>query len=440
MRIPHALRKFLAIVAVPVLATGGVVVWSQERVIAGIEPPPRSSFDLALIENGAGLAAIANCGLCHTAPDGADYAGNRPIPTPFGTVASSNITPAPGSGIGRWSEEAFRRAMRQGVSRRGHHLYPAFPYDHYVRLDDSDLQALYAFIMTRRPVETSTPANALAFPLDQRWLLAFWNLFFLDRAPYRPNPQHTAEWNHGAYLVLGLGHCGGCHTPRNSFGAEQAGQALGGGEAEGWRAPALNANSPSPVPWDEAQLFAYLRHGRAAEHGAAAGPMQPIVDDLARAAEADVRAIAAYLAAQQGEGSPERRQRASEALARAARREPPKPAPGEEQGATLFSGACTACHADGPRDAAAAAPPRAIDLALSTALNEADPRDAILIVLDGIQPGEAKPGPSMPGFAGAFSDAQLTVLLLYVRAHYGNGPAWTDLATTLRDIRRTRER
>jgi mono/diheme cytochrome c family protein len=440
MRIPRALRKFLAIVTVLVLAVGGFALWSQERVIAGIAPPPRSAFDPALIENGARLAAIGNCGLCHTAPGGADYAGNRPILTPFGMVASTNITPAPGSGIGRWSEEAFRRAMRQGVSRRGDHLYPAFPYDHFTRLVDDDLHALYAFLLTRRAVETSTSAKALAFPLDQRWLMAFWNLLFVDSKPFRPDPQHTAEWNRGAYLVLGLGHCGGCHTPRNLFGAEQTGQALGGGEAEGWRAPALNANSPAPVPWDEAQLFLYLRHGRAAEHGAAAGPMQPIVDGLARAADTDVRAIAAYLAEQQGEASPERRQRASEALARAARREPPKPAPGEELGAAIFAGACASCHADGRRDAGGVAPPRGIDLALSTTLNEADPRDAILILLDGIQPASASPGPSMPGFAGAFSDAHLTALLLYMRAHYGKGPAWTDLGTTLRDIRRTRER
>ena len=251
MRITRALRKFLAIAVVLVLATGGLALWSREPVIAGVEPPPRSAFDPALIENGARLAAIGNCHICHTIPGGADYAGNRPIATPFGTVASTNITPAPGSGIGRWSESAFRCAMRQGVSRRGHHLYPAFPYDHYARLDDADLHALYAFIMTRRPVETSTPVNALAFPLDQRWLMAFWNLLFLDSKPFRPDPQHTAEWNRGAYLVLGLGHCGGCHTPRNLGGAEKTGQALGGGEAEGWRAPALNANSPAPVPWNE---------------------------------------------------------------------------------------------------------------------------------------------------------------------------------------------
>jgi mono/diheme cytochrome c family protein len=198
----------------------------------------------------------------------------------------------------------------------------------------------------------------------------------------------------------------------------------------------LDAASPAPVPWDEAQLFAYLRHGRVAEHGAAAGPMQPIVDDLARAAEADVHAIVAFVVAQQGDIPPERRQHATEALARAAKREQPKPAPGEEVSAAIFAGACAPCHANGP----GMAPPRGIDLALGTAVNEVGPRNAILMLLDGIQPGSASAGPWMPRFEGAVTDAQLTALLRYVRAHYSNGPAWSDLEAQLRDIRRARER
>src|SRR5690242_10374812 len=118
-------RAGWALLILLVLAIVGYVLWAQEPVIAGIEPPPRSAFDPALIEIGARLAAIGNCATCHTAPGGAAYAGGRPFPTPFGTISSTNITPAPGNGIGRWSEAAFRRAMRQGVGRRGQHLYPA---------------------------------------------------------------------------------------------------------------------------------------------------------------------------------------------------------------------------------------------------------------------------------------------------------------------------
>ncbi len=418
------------------LAVGAFVLSSQQPVIARIEPPPRSTFAAALIAKGARLAAIGNCYLCHTAPGGRAYAGNRPIPTPFGTIYSTNITPAPGNGIGHWSVAAFRRAMRQGVSRRGSHYYPAFPYPHFARLDDDDLHALYAFIMTRQPVDIFAPTNELPFPLNERWLMPFWNSLFLDRAPLRADPAHSAAWNRGRYLVEGLGHCGDCHTPRNLLGGAKASQALAGGSAEGWRAPALNAASPAPVPWDEPHLVAYLHHGWDSDHGAAAGPMQDVVTSLAQADPADIRAIVVYLIAQQGAVSPARRQRASEAMARAARPEPPQPAAGEVPEAAIFAGACASCHTGG----APMVPPHGIDLALSTAVNEADPTNAILIVLDGIRPAEGHAGPAMPGFGGALTDDQLVRLLAYVRAHYGSGAAWPDLATNLRDIRDKRKR
>ena len=420
----------MAVVILVVIAIVAVALWRQRPLVTAIEPPERSAFDPADVAKGARLAAIGNCDVCHTAPGGPNYAGNRPIATPLGTIYSTNITPAPGNGIGRWSEDAFRRAMREGVSRRGRHLYPAFPYDHYTRLDDKDIHALYAFLMTRPPVETFRQPNDPRFLFDQTWLMTWWDLLFLDNARYRPDPQRSEEWNRGAYLVDGLGHCGACHTPRNLLAAEKTSEALAGGDAgEGWRAPALNAASPAPVPWDEAHLFAYLRQGWDPEHGAAAGPMQPVIDGLARADAADVRAIATYLVAQQGEISPERRRQAAAARERAAG-PPPQPMPGEEQAAALFAGACAACHSGGP----AMTPPRGISLALSSAVNDRNPRNAIRIVLDGIRPGEGRAGPWMPGFKAAFTDAQLTALLTYVRAHYGNGEPWADLAGTVRKL------
>lgn len=414
-----------------VLMIGGFVLWSQEPVMAGIEPPPRSAFDPALIAKGARLSAIGNCAVCHTAAGGTAYSGGRAIPTPLGVVYSTNITPAPGTGIGRWPEAAFRRAMRRGVSRRGAHLYPAFPYDHYAKLGDDDLHALYAFLMTRQPVEASVPSNRLPFPLDQRWLLPLWNALFLDRTPYRADPGHDAEWNRGAYLVAGLGHCGDCHTPRNLLGAEKSSQPLAGGEAEGWRAPALNAASPAPVPWSETQLLRYLQTGQDEMHGAAVGPMREVTASLAPADQADIRAIAAYLADLQGKGVAARTQRIARARSRAENEEPPAPAPGQELGAVLFAGACAACHAVGP----AMAPPHGINLALSTAIAEADPVNAIRIILAGIQPKDGGAGPLMPGFAGAFTDDQLTHLLAYLRAQYGGAAPWPDLQAKLRDIR-----
>jgi mono/diheme cytochrome c family protein len=419
-----------------VLVVGGFALRSQQTEIAAIEPPRRAAFDRALIEKGARLAAIGNCDICHTVPGGPAYAGNRPIPTPFGTTYSTNITPDPDSGIGRWSGEAFRRAMRKGIARDGHHLYPAFPYYHYARTTDEDIDAIYAFVMTRMPVSSPAPPNALPFPFNQRWILAFWNLLYLDDAPFQADPKQSAEANRGAYLVHSLGHCGDCHTPRNLLGAEKSEEPLAGGEAEGWWVPPLNTASPAPIPWDGAHLFTYLRQGWDAEHGAAAGPMQPVVRDLAKAKESDVRAIANYVAAQIGEVSPERRQHFDALLTYARERvAPPRANRGEEVGAAIFAGACAACHV-GP----SMMPPRGIDLQLSTLMSAPDPRNVIFIVLDGVRPPDGQPGPWMPRFDDTFTDAQLAALLSYLHAHYGNGPAWTDLETRVRDIRRRKER
>jgi mono/diheme cytochrome c family protein len=431
------LRLLSIVVILLIVVAAGFVLWSRRPEIAAIEPSPSQTYSRQQIEKGAQLAALGDCNICHTASGGAAYAGGRPIPTPFGSIYSTNITPDPQTGIGRWSQEAFRRAMREGIARNGRHLYPAFPYDHFTHTSDDDLNALYAFIMTRQPVTRQAVENRLSFPFNQRWVLAFWDLLYLDITWIEPNPRHDAQWNRGAYLVEGLGHCGGCHTPRNLLGAEKSGLALAGGEAEGWLAPALNTASPAPTRWDKAQLAAYLRQGWVDGHGAAAGPMKPVTSDLGKANESDVEAIAAYLADKMGTSSAEDRTRSTALLAKITKEtSPAKTDSGEELGATIFAGACSACHLG----STAIAPPRGLDLALSTVFSESDPRDAILIVLDGIRSPDGQPGPWMPRFDGAFTDAQLAALLNYLRAHYGQGPAWTNLEQQVHDIRESKER
>jgi mono/diheme cytochrome c family protein len=256
-------------------------------------------------------------------------------------------------------------------------------------------------------------------------------------SPFDPEPKQTAEWNRGAYLVQGLGHCGDCHTPRDFLGAEKSGQALAGGVSEGWQAPALNAASPAPVPWDAPHLFAYLHQGWDAEHGAAAGPMQSVTDDLSRVDERDVRAMATYLALLQRPISSQQRQRIDELLARASHHEivPANEHPGN-LGAILFAGACANCHSGGP----SLVPPRGIDLALSSAINAPDPTNTILIILHGIHPSEGQRGPLMPPFDNAFTDGQLAALLGYVRMNYSNQPAWDNLEARIREIRQGKER
>src|SRR5687768_14305547 len=196
----------------------------MHSALAPSEPPPRAAFDADVIAKGAQLAAMGNCNVCHTAPGGKAYAGGRPLKTPFGTVYGTNITPDPETGIGRWSEAAFARAMREGLDREGRHLYPVFPYDHFTKMTDEDIRALYAFVMTRQPVRAETPPNELPFPFNVRSAIGVWKHLYFEPGRFRPDPAQSAEWNRGAYLAEGLGHCGACHTPRNLVGAEKKSQ------------------------------------------------------------------------------------------------------------------------------------------------------------------------------------------------------------------------
>ena len=217
------------------LVIGGAVAAfaiAWRPAIAAIEPPAPQSFDAALVKRGRDLAALGNCNDCHTVRGGKDFAGGLAVPTPFGTIFSSNITPDAETGIGRWPEAAFRRAMRSGVNRDGQHLYPTFPYDHFTNVNDEDDRALYAYLMTRQPVRAPARENLLSFPLDQRVVIAGWKLLFLRRGTYQPDSMKSAEWNRGAYLVEGLAHCGSCHTPRNVLGAERASAQFAGGDVD----------------------------------------------------------------------------------------------------------------------------------------------------------------------------------------------------------------
>ncbi|MDB5825900.1 MAG: hypothetical protein JWQ73_120, partial [Variovorax sp.] len=285
----------------------GALSWHED--IDPVATPARQSFDANTVRRGEQLAAVGNCIGCHTAAGGVPFAGGTPVVTPFGTVYGANITPDAATGIGAWSEAAFSRALREGVSRDGKLLYPAFPYDHFTHLADADIAALYAFVMTRDAVASRPPANHMMFPLNFRPVVAGWNLLFLDRGPRAADAAQTAEWNRGAYLADALGHCAACHSPRNVLGAEKRGEHFAGGVAEGWHATALNAASPSPVPWTTEALAAYLRTGLVADHALTAGPMQDVVHSLSHASDADVHAIAAYVQSTMGPATPARQAR-----------------------------------------------------------------------------------------------------------------------------------
>ncbi len=393
------------------LSGAAAVAWHP--AIAGVAPPSRTAFRSDAVARGATLAAIGDCSVCHTAEGGRPYSGGRGLPTPFGTIYVTNITPDPDTGIGRWPEAAFRRAMRDGIDRKGRHLYPALPYPHFTRATDDDIGALYAFLMTRGPVRATVPPNRLPFPLNVRATLAGWNLLFLRPGAWTPDPAQSAEWNRGAYLAEAVGHCGACHTPHNALGAERDKEALGGGVAEGWSGHPLQAGSPAVQPWTADELAEYLATGLSAQHGAAAGPMLAVTRELSRVPASDVRAIAVYVASQMPRSVPQA---------------VPREAVAED---SVFAGACAACHAPSAPMTRAGAP----SLALSTTVNAPSPRNAIHVILHGIAPRDDAPAPAMPGFGAALSDGQIADLVRTVRARYSSRPPWTGIEADVRAAR-----
>jgi mono/diheme cytochrome c family protein len=430
MASPRIIGSIIAIAVIAGAIAAFAVVWRP--AISAIDPPAPASFDGALVKHGRDLAAIGNCNDCHTVRGGKDFAGGLPVPTPFGTIYSSNITPDTETGIGRWSEAAFRRAMQSGVDRDGQHLYPTFPYDHFTHVSDDDDRALYAYLMTRQPVRAPARENQLAFPFNQRIAVAGWKLLFLRRGSYQPDSTKSAEWNRGAYLVEGLAHCGACHTPRNALGAEKTQASFAGGDVDNWHAYAINSQSSAPVPWDADALYQYLRQGWHPDHGVARGPMAEVVRNLSEVPESDVRAIATYMAGVFGAPTAERKHRGDEVLAQANSRPAQTAKGGTTSGAQIYAAACATCHATdrGP-------PFGGINLALSTALTSPDARNAANIVLSGIRPTAGERSPIMPGFAESMSDGQIADVLDYLRTRFGNAPPWNNTADIVRDIRRT---
>ena len=415
----------IGVVGVAVLAAAGAAVWRPS--LAPVATP--TGFDRTLVVKGAQLAAIGDCAVCHVGRDGQAFSGGNPVQTPFGAIYASNITPDPASGIGSWSEAAFRRAMRDGVDRAGRFLYPAFPYNHYTHVTEADVSALYAFLMTRPPVVAETPANRLPFPLDIRPIMAGWNLLFLDHHPIPADPAKSESWNRGAYLVEGLGHCEACHTPHNVFGAEETGHAFTGGAAEGWEGPGLTAaTSQAAVAWTTDAIDRFLRQGIDNGHAAAAGPMGPVSHDLSAVPEADVRAMATYIASLTGAPDPAHEQQVAQRVAAA--QWPPAALDGTP-GATIFAGACTSCHGAGAPMMQAGRP----SLALSSTVTAPTPRNAIQVILYGLQPQPGEAGPWMPGFAASLDDAQVAAVLSYVRARFTDRPAWTGVVESVHQIR-----
>lgn len=411
----------------------GLFILSWRSAIAPIERPNPNTFSSESVAKGEALAAAGHCMSCHTHPGGQPHAGGYGVNTPFGIIYGSNITPDPETGIGRWSLEAFSRAIHEGVSRDGSHLFAAFPYNAYTELWDDDVKALYAYLMTRPAVRATVPRNTVFFPLNVRFLQEGWKILFFKSGRYQPNPAKSAEWNRGAYLVEAVSDCGGCHTPRNALGGEKLRDAYSGTVVDNWIAPALTRDNPSPIPWTQEELFSYLRTGLTPLHGAVAATMTPTVRDalaLPVVPDSDVRAIAVYFSDinHWGAGQPDIQSKVKEAIGTSSL------GSGQEHDAdaSLYAAACMSCHYNSGTVPISARP----ELALSSALTLPEPTNFIQVVLKGVSNTEGAPGLVMPAYASSFSDADVARLAAYLRRTRTKLPPWTDLEKKVAALRR----
>lgn len=398
--------------------------------IAPVAPPVPGMFSAEIIAKGKQVAAAGDCAVCHTAPGGKENAGGFALETPFGTIYSTNLTPDPKTGIGQWSYAAFERAMREGISRDGRHLYPAFPYTAFAKTSDADMQALYAYLMSQEPVEQKLPKTSLKFPYNLRFSMAGWNTLFHSTAPFVPDQNRSEQWNRGAYLAEGLGHCSACHTPRNALGAERWKTAyLAGGEAEGWVAPALSSLSRSPLPWSEDDLYAYLRTGFSPNHGPAGGPMAPVVHAMEDLPDEDVRAIAHYIASfdtrQTAESTPALRQ---QILTRTADLQSME----KGEGARIYNSGCAVCHEGEGAHLYGARP----QLALNSNVWADTPDNLIRVVLDGAPSPAHQAANMMPAYRNLLSDRQIAEVVAFLRRTMAPEKGeWSDLVARVARIR-----
>jgi mono/diheme cytochrome c family protein len=379
-----------------------------------------SLFEVELSEleqRGEYLAAAGNCVSCHTNGDDSPFAGGLEFETPFGTIYSTNITSDPEVGIGQWSLEDFINSVRRGEAPDGRHLYPVFPYTSFAKVSDEDIAAIYAYLKTVNPVKSTPPENDLSFPYSQRWTLGLWKAMYFDDSPFEPQPQQSAQWNRGAYLVEGLGHCSMCHTPRNFMGANDTSLAMTGGtymtRVEGklsaWSAPNLTSADVGLAMWTVDDITDYLNLG-ASHRAGVFGPMNEVVVNSTRhLSREDVRAMAVYLKSLPA-NSQDSGERAAADVLRA--------------GSLQYDIHCGSCHLPTGEGSAEQGPP----LIGSPVVLDVDPASLINITLYGAQTPHISPSDEwsarawirMDPFDNILDDEQVAAVLSFIRATWGH--------------------
>ncbi|WP_308724958.1 cytochrome c [Metapseudomonas otitidis] len=373
-------------------------------LLASAADAPR---DAAQIEHGRYVSRAADCVACHSIEGGAPYAGGLPLASPFGTIYGTNITPDKEHGIGRYSADDFFRALTEGEKPDGTKLYPAMPYTSYHLISREDSDALYAYLMSLEPIARPSPKTELAFPFNLRFGLSFWNMLYKNRVQLEPADGRSEQWKRGQYLVDVLGHCGECHTPRNALGALQQEQRLEGGVILGYLAPSLKADDMAARGWSTEDLATFLRHGVSAQ-GTVFNEMYPVLHhSLQYLPEVDHKAMAVFL---MGDQPPAPAVIATRPLAELS--------PSAQAGRQDYLNVCAGCHgAEGQ-----GIPHVAVAMAGNTTLRQADSRNLLRVIDDGIREqqftGFERMQP-MPGFSDKLDDPRLRDLLNYLRQTWG---------------------
>ena len=367
------------------------------------------------IERGRYLATVGECASCHTDVGGKPYAGGRAIVTPFGTIYSSNITPDPATGIGKWSKQDFYRALHNGIRRDGKHLYPAFPYPWFTQVTRADVQAIKSYLDSVAAVRQQNKPAELPWPLSVREILAGWNELFFHEGAFSPDLKKSEQWNRGAYLVEGLGHCGACHTATNVLGAPKSDEKLKGGDfGEHWYAPGLTENLRDGLgAWSQADIVAYLKTGSNAK-SAAAGPMADVVKNSTQHLnDADLNAIAVYL-----KDIPADKTQAGAEMTATGKRS-------LSRGELIYLENCTACHRKSGAGYAKIFP----SLKGSSAVQARLPDTVTHVILAGAHTAKTAAAPTalpMPAFDKKLDDQKVAELVNYIRNAWGNRASLTN--------------
>ena len=379
------------------LAVWGLLAARQASAQTSSAPGAATGADYGLY-----MTRAADCMPCHTRPGGTPFAGGLGINTPFGTLTSPNITPDRDTGIGGWSDDQFYAAVHDGLGYHSEYLYPVMPFPSYTKMTREDVLAIKSYLFSLKPVFAPRAPSTMDFPFNIRDTLLAWRELFFTPGTFQPNPRHSADWNRGAYLVQGAGHCAACHSPRNLLGATETSAGLAGGTVDQWLAPNISSDPLAGIGDRSVdQIVAFLRAGATTSMGVAFGPMAEVVhDSLHYLTDADIRSIAVYLKEGPDRPAPSQVADATHATLR--------------RGAAVYAENCVQCHQERGQGIAGAIP----NLADNAVVEEFSPHDMVVVILGGLT-GTGGYG-RMPGFAGALGDNQIADLANYVRVGLGN--------------------